>query len=188
MCIRTIKNYLIARTSSWTKLARNHSFCPVRTCSPNFRVPAPMVCKGNLVANWELLRQRWEDYEIATGPDKRSSAVRLTSLRSVMGKDCLQTLLNLNISVDDRNSVQACMNALQNTFCFQYLGAKSRRISCQPRHLPSGARISLWMLSAYRWVNPDWSLILLTEEQKEDFLERKLLRWTKRLTLRIPTN
>ena len=125
MCVRKIKNFLIACTSSWTKLARNHSFCPVRTCSPNFRVPAPMVCKGNLVANWEFFCQRWEDYEIATGPDKRSSAVRLTSLRSMMGKDCLQTLLNLNISVEDRNSVQAYMNALQNmNVLFSILGSK----------------------------------------------------------------
>lgn len=42
-----------------------------------------------------------------------------------MGKDCLQTLLNLNISVEDRNSVQACINALQNmNVLFSILGSK----------------------------------------------------------------
>jgi len=30
-------------------------------------IPAPMVGKGNLVANWEFFRQQWEDYEVATG-------------------------------------------------------------------------------------------------------------------------
>ena len=33
-----------------------------------------------------------------------------------MGKDCLQTFLNLNISVEDRNNVEACMTALENYF------------------------------------------------------------------------
>jgi len=82
----------------------------------NFPVPAPMTCKGNLVANWEFFRQQWEDYEIATGLDKQSSKVRLASLRSVMGKECLQTFLNLNIPAENRNNVQACMTALENYF------------------------------------------------------------------------
>ena len=81
----------------------------------NFPVPAPMVCKGNLVANWEFLRQQWEDYEVATGLDKQSSKIRLASFRSVMGKDCLQTFLNLNISAEDRNNVEAYVGELFQT-------------------------------------------------------------------------
>ena len=75
-----------------------------------------MVCNGNLVANWEFFRQQWEDYEVATGLDKQTSKIRLASLRSVMGKDCLQTFLNLDISVEDRNNVEVCMTALENYF------------------------------------------------------------------------
>ena len=82
----------------------------------NLPIPAPIVCKGNLVANWEFFRQQWEDYEVATGLDKQTSKIRLASLRSVMGKDCLQTFLNLNISAEDRNNVEACMTALENYF------------------------------------------------------------------------
>ena len=82
----------------------------------NFPIPAPMVCKGNLVANWEFFRQQWEDYEVATGLDKQSSEIRLASFRSVMGKDCLQTFLNLNILAEDRNNVEACITALENYF------------------------------------------------------------------------
>ena len=68
------------------------------------------------MANWEFFRQRWEDYEVATGLDKQTSKIRLASLRSVMGKDCLQTFLNLNISAEDRNNVEACMTVLENYF------------------------------------------------------------------------
>ena len=75
-----------------------------------------MVCKGNLVANWEFFRQQWEDYEVMTGLDKQTSKIGLASLCSVMGKDCLQTFLNLNISVEDRYDVEACMTALGNYF------------------------------------------------------------------------
>ena len=50
----------------------------------NFPIPAPMVCKGNLEANWEFFRQQWEDYEVATALDKQSSKIRLATLRSVM--------------------------------------------------------------------------------------------------------
>ena len=34
------------------------------------------------------------DYEVATDLDKKSQAVRLATLRSVIGKDCLQIFLN----------------------------------------------------------------------------------------------
>ena len=36
-----------------------------------------------------------------------------------MGKGCLQTFLNLNISVEDRNNVEACMTMLENYFKLQ---------------------------------------------------------------------
>ena len=56
-----------------------------------------MKCKGDKVANWEFFRQQWEDYEIATGLDQRDQKVRLATLRSVMGKDCLQVSNNLSL-------------------------------------------------------------------------------------------
>lgn len=111
---------VVGPSMPWTAASVLCSYVP-----SNFLVPASMVCRGNLVANWELFRQQWEDYEIATGLDKRSSKVQLASLRSVVGKDFLQTFLNLNISVEDRNIVQACMNTLQNIEgMFSILGSK----------------------------------------------------------------
>jgi len=82
----------------------------------NFPIPAPIVCKGNLVANWEFFRQQWEDYEVATALDKQTSKIRLASFRSEMGKDCLQTFLKVNISVEDSNNVEACTTALKSYF------------------------------------------------------------------------
>ena len=86
------------------------------TYHSNFPVPTPMKCKGDKVANWEFFRQQWEDYEIATGLDKRDQKVRLATLRSVMGKDCLQVFNNLELSVEQKSSVKACLDALEAYF------------------------------------------------------------------------
>ena len=71
-----------------------------------------MVCKGNLVNNREIFRRQWGDYEAATG--LRDSKIGLPSLRSVVGKDCLQICLNLDIPDKDRNNIQACLTTLEN--------------------------------------------------------------------------
>ena len=86
------------------------------TYHSNFPVPTPMKCKGDKVANWEFFRQQWEDYEIATGLDQRDQKVRLATLRSVMGKDCLQVFNNLELSVEQKSSVKACLDALEAYF------------------------------------------------------------------------
>ena len=101
-------------TTSGTATTAIYSYVP-----SNFPIPAPMVWKGNLVANWDFSRQQWEDYDVATHLDKQTSKIRLASLHSVMGKDCLQTFLNLNISDEDRNNVEACMTTLENYFKLQ---------------------------------------------------------------------
>ena len=49
------------QNTSGTATTAVYSYVP-----SNFPIPAPMVCKGNLVANWEFFRQQWEDYEVAT--------------------------------------------------------------------------------------------------------------------------
>ena len=86
------------------------------TYHSNFPVPTPMKCKGDKVANWEFFRQQWEDYEIATGLDQRDQKVRLATLHSVMGKDCLQVFNNLELSVEQKSSVKACLDALEAYF------------------------------------------------------------------------
>lgn len=48
--------------------------------------------------NWEFFRQQWEDYEVATSLEGKDAKIRLTTLRSVMEKECLQIFLNLNLT------------------------------------------------------------------------------------------
>ena len=82
----------------------------------NFPLPSPMNVKGDPVNNWEFFRQQWTDYEVATGLDKQEQKIRLATLRSVMGKECLQIFLNLKLEPAQRNDVNACIQALEAYF------------------------------------------------------------------------
>ena len=82
----------------------------------NFPVPQPMVCKGDLATNWEFFRQQYEDYEVATELSKQATLVRLASLRSLMGKDCLQIFRNLSLFPAQQESVTSYLDALESYF------------------------------------------------------------------------
>ena len=82
----------------------------------NVPLPQAMKCHGDVVGNWEFFKQQWSDYEIATGLDKREESVRLATLRSAMGRECLQRYLNLSLSEDDKKKVDKCLEALENYF------------------------------------------------------------------------
>ena len=82
----------------------------------NFPVPSQMVCQGDKVANWEFFQQQWENYEVATGLDRRDPRIRLATLRSVMGKECLQIFMNLKLTEDERKDVNTCVQALAAHF------------------------------------------------------------------------
>ncbi|XP_073251790.1 uncharacterized protein [Porites lutea] len=82
----------------------------------NFPLPSSMKCQGDVAGNWEFFKQQWIDYEIATGLDKREESVRLATLRSAMGRECLQILLNLNLSEEDKKKINKCLEALEKYF------------------------------------------------------------------------
>ena len=82
----------------------------------NFPLPSPRNCRGDVAGNWDFFKQQWNDYEIATGLDKRDESIRLATLRSAMGRDCLQIFLNLKLSVEDRKKVDKCLEALELYF------------------------------------------------------------------------
>ena len=75
-----------------------------------------MNVKGDLVNNWEFFKQQWQDYEVATGLDKQEQKIRLATLRSAMGKDCLQIFLNLKLSSEQQQDMQECIEALEAYF------------------------------------------------------------------------
>ena len=82
----------------------------------NFPVPAPMVCRGDVASNWEFFRQQWEDYEVAIELIQQKMAVRLVSLHSIMGKECLQIYRNLSLTPEQQESVPGCLEALEAYF------------------------------------------------------------------------
>ena len=73
-------------------------------------------CQGDLTSNWEFFKQRWDDYEIATGLRNQESQVRLATLRSMMGRECLQILKNLGLSEEQFCSVVEVLSTLQRYF------------------------------------------------------------------------
>ena len=75
-----------------------------------------MHCRGDVAGNWEFFKQQWSDYEIATGLIHRENTIRLATLRSAMGRECLQIFLNLNLSEDDKQNIARCLEALDQYF------------------------------------------------------------------------
>ena len=82
----------------------------------NLPIPEKMVCQGDLPSNWEFFKQRWEDHEIATGLRNQESQVRLATLWSIMGRECLQILKNLGLSEVQSSSVAEVLSALERYF------------------------------------------------------------------------
>jgi len=89
---------------------------PVLNFTLIFPIPSPMKVYGDRVTNWEFFRQRWEDYEVGTGLEHRPQPVCLATLRSVMGKDCVEIFLNLELTPDEIASVTDCLKALEAYF------------------------------------------------------------------------
>ena len=75
-----------------------------------------MVCKGDKASNWEFFRQQYEDYKIATELCQRQMSVCLASLCSIMGKECLQILRNLNLTAEQQATVKGCLDGLEVHF------------------------------------------------------------------------
>ena len=73
-----------------------------------------MKCSGDLARNFEFLKQQWNDYELATGFREKDEAIRLATLRLVMGR--LQIFLNLNLPEAGRRETAKCQEALENYF------------------------------------------------------------------------
>ena len=84
--------------------------------APNFPLPTSMKCHGDVAGNWNFFKQQWGNYETATGLDKREGSVHLVTLRSAMGRECLQILLNLNLSEEGKKRIDKCLEALENYF------------------------------------------------------------------------
>ena len=114
---RSAKERQFRRDMTTTKENATTGSAPrVLTFSSHFPIPSPMNVKGDLVNNWEFFKQQWQDYEVATGLDKQEQKIRLATLRSAMGKDCLQIYLNLKLSSEQQKDMHECIEALEAYF------------------------------------------------------------------------
>eukprot|EP00794_Sanderia_malayensis_P002125 gene2125-2412_t len=85
--------------------------------------PAPMDSRGeHLLANLKLFRSSYNDYEVATGLDTKPDKIRVATLRTVMGKDCLSIFKLLQLTDAQRLSVK---------FCLLFAATASKNISSQ---------------------------------------------------------
>lgn len=75
-----------------------------------------MKCRGDVVGNWDFFKQQSSDYEIATGLNRLDESVHLAILQSAMVTECLQILLNLSLSEEDKKKIDKCLEALENYF------------------------------------------------------------------------
>lgn len=82
----------------------------------NFPVPAPMEMKGDLAQNWSFFRSQYENYEIATGLDKKGQGVRMATLLSVMGRECFRIYQHVDIAEGDREDITKIIDALEKHF------------------------------------------------------------------------
>ena len=82
----------------------------------NLPIPAPMECKGDLSGNWKFFRMQWEDYETATQLCTQSSQIRMATLRSVMGKECLRIYQHLQTFEAIKTDVKESLDALEEHF------------------------------------------------------------------------
>ncbi|CAH1252898.1 Hypp1033 [Branchiostoma lanceolatum] len=63
-------------------------------------VPRPLELTGDVAENWETFKEDWNSYEIATETSKKTAVIRSATLKTVMGRDCLDILKNLDIPPD----------------------------------------------------------------------------------------
>ena len=76
-----------------------------------------MDCKGkHLLKNWKFFRSSYDDYEIATGLDKKDNKVRLATLRMVMGIYCLSIFNLLPMTEDQQSSLKTYLDSLEEHF------------------------------------------------------------------------
>ncbi|KAI8506116.1 hypothetical protein Bbelb_164690 [Branchiostoma belcheri] len=65
--------------------------------------PMPVELTGDIAENWEIFKEDWDSYEIATEKNKKPNKIRAATLKTVMGRECLDILKNLDIPPDTAN-------------------------------------------------------------------------------------
>ena len=71
---------------------------------------------GNSLNNWNYFKASWNNYVIATELNKKSKPVQVSTLLSVIGKECYEVYENLPLTVDERKDRDSIISKLTEYF------------------------------------------------------------------------
>ena len=71
---------------------------------------------GNSLNNWNYFKASWNNYAIATELNKKSNPVQVSTLLSVIGKECYEVYENLPLTVDERKDNDSIISKLTEYF------------------------------------------------------------------------
>ncbi|UYV83481.1 K02A2.6-like [Cordylochernes scorpioides] len=81
----------------------------------NIPVPAPILINSQAAENWS----QWDNYQVAAELNKKDNNVIRAAFLSLVGKDCFNVFLNLDLKEDEKNSLPKIIEALNNHFTTQ---------------------------------------------------------------------
>ncbi|UYV79187.1 K02A2.6-like [Cordylochernes scorpioides] len=82
----------------------------------NIPVPAPILINIQAAENWRFFKSQWDNYQVATELNKKDNNVIRATFLSLIGKDCFNVFLNLDLKEDEKNSLPKIIEALNNHF------------------------------------------------------------------------
>ena len=88
----------------------------VRMVTYQFPPPEAMICTGDVATNWKVFKEVYEDYATATELMSKDDTIQAATLKTVMGKDCRQILLRLELSDRDKKKPSKILEKLQAYF------------------------------------------------------------------------
>ena len=71
---------------------------------------------GNSLNNWNYFKVSWNNYAIATELNKKSKPVQVSTLLSIIGKECYEVYENLPLTVDERKDSDSIISKLTEYF------------------------------------------------------------------------
>ena len=83
-----------------------------------YQIPAPeqINCSGDLPTNWNMLREAYEDYLVATGLDKKEKKIQVATLKTLMGTECKKILKFVQLTEAEMEDPRTILDTLQDHF------------------------------------------------------------------------
>ena len=78
--------------------------------------PDPMQCTGDVATNWRSFKEAYTDYATAIELHKKEKTIQAATLKTVMGKECRQIIVRLELSEDDAKDPAVVVEKLESYF------------------------------------------------------------------------